>query len=76
MAVRKTGLCTWATSDLSIAAVDVWYTSARLRQASGKSSLRQTKYLVDAIPPVVHDLLDALATGKSKQVRMLYPLSW
>ena len=34
------------------------------------------KYLVDAIPPVVHDLLDALATGKSKQVRMLYPLSW
>ena len=34
------------------------------------------KYLVNAIPPVVHDLLDALATGKSKQVRMLYPLSW
>lgn len=34
------------------------------------------KYLVDALPPVVHDLLDALATGKSKQVRMLYPLSW
>lgn len=34
------------------------------------------KYLVDAIPPVVHDLLDALATGKSKQLRMLYPLSW
>ena len=34
------------------------------------------KYLVDAIPPVVHDLLDALAAGKSMQVRMLYPLSW
>ena len=34
------------------------------------------KHLVDAIPPVVHDLVHALATGKSKQVRMLYPLSW
>ena len=34
------------------------------------------KYLVNALPPVVHDLLDALAAGKSTQVRMIYPLSW
>ena len=34
------------------------------------------KYLVNAVPPAVHKLIDALATDKSKQVRMLYPLSW
>ena len=33
-------------------------------------------HLIDALPPVVHDLIDALATGKAKQVRILYPLSW
>ena len=34
------------------------------------------RYLVDAVPPAVHSLIDALATGKADQVRTLYPLFW
>ena len=36
----------------------------------------EDEYLVNAVPPAVHKLIDALATGKSDQVRPLYPLSW
>ena len=34
------------------------------------------RYLVNAVPPAVRNLIDALATGKADQVRTLYPLSW
>lgn len=36
----------------------------------------EDKYLVNAVPPAVRNLINALATGKADQVRTLYPLSW